>query len=381
MNYLLINERPRMSSNKQTPFQMKSFSLVSRAKEEFNKVNPRPEDNVQKNEENVLKKGANQAKKRSVLGRGLSQLMSSTAVSNVPVMLEGNTARAIDIEVLDEPKSLVETDQGGLHSIPIDQLIPNSKQPRKNFSVQEVRELAASIRRTGVLQPIIVRALKEKTQTGAKYEIVAGERRWRASKEAGLIAVPALVKDLDDRETLEIGIVENIQRQDLNPIEEALAYESLVRDFNCSQEELAKMVGKDRSTISNCMRLLALPEEVRGLLVQRKLSAGHARALLQLPTAEEQIQQARDIAENKLTVREVEKATKGARSGSKSVAGNAKVDDRTSSDERNQALEERIRRALGTKVKVNLSASGKGEVKISFFSRAEFENFLEKVES
>lgn len=369
-----------MSSGKQTPFQMKSFSLVSRAKEEFNKVNPRPEDNMQKNEENALKKGANQAKKRSVLGRGLSQLMSSTAVASVPVVTEGNALRTVDINL---PNSVEEQSpvlkENGLNFIPIDQLIPNEYQPRKHFSILEIRELASSIRRTGVLQPIIVRKLQGLTQTGARYEIVAGERRWRASKEAGLISVPAIVKELSDRETLEIGIIENIQRQDLNPIEEAVAYESLVKDHNCSQEELAKMVGKDRSTIANCLRLLGLPPEVKELLVQRKLTAGHARALLQLATPEEQISQARDIAENKISVREVEKVTKIAKG--KASPSTKRPQGLDTSDERNMALEERIRRALGTKVKVNLSASGKGEIKISFFSRAEFENFLEKVEA
>ena len=368
-----------MNSSKQSPFQMKSFSLASRAREEFNKVNPKPDDNVQKNEENSLKKGANQAKKRSVLGRGLSQLMSSTTAYSVPVSEQGNAVRAVDLQINEEQnQGAKEIKENGLSFIPIDQLIANEKQPRKSFSVQEVRELASSIRRTGVLQPIIVRKLENQTQTGARFEIVAGERRWRASKEAGLISVPAIVKNLSDRETLEIGIIENIQRQDLNPIEEALAYDSLVRDFSCSHDELAKMVGKDRSTIANCLRLLGLPTEVRDLLVQRKITAGHARALLQLATAEEQISQANNIAQNKLTVREVEKVTKEAKT--KVISPSKDASDVTPSDERNMALEERIRRALGTKVKVNLSASGKGEVKISFFSRAEFENFLEKVE-
>jgi ParB family chromosome partitioning protein len=359
-----------MSSDKPLPFQSKSFSLISRAKEEFNRVNPRENDNSTKVEDANLIKGANQAKKRSVLGRGLSQLMSSTTASAVPVQSfssEGNTARNIDPSETNTPdhhkEEMKVIKENDLNFIPIDQLIPNEKQPRKHFSVQEIRELAS------------------KLQMGAHYEIVAGERRWRASKEAGLISVPAIIKDLNDRETLEIGIIENIQRQDLNPIEEALAYEALTKDHSCTQDELAKMVGKDRSTISNSLRLLSLPAEVKDLLVQRKLTAGHARALLQLSSPEEQIQRANDIAENKLSVRAVEQGNKEASEKKKSAVSGGSNTDTSPSDERNQALEERLRRALGTKVKVNLSASGKGEVKISFFSRSEFENFLEKVEA
>jgi ParB family chromosome partitioning protein len=377
-----------MSSDKPLPFQSKSFSLISRAKEEFNRVNPRENDNSTKVEDANLIKGANQAKKRSVLGRGLSQLMSSTTASAVPVQSfssEGNTARNINPSETNTPdhhkEEMKVIKENDLNFIPIDQLIPNEKQPRKHFSVQEIRELASSIRKTGVLQPIIVRKLSNKLQMGAHYEIVAGERRWRASKEAGLISVPAIIKDLNDRETLEIGIIENIQRQDLNPIEEALAYEALTKDHSCTQDELAKMVGKDRSTISNSLRLLSLPAEVKDLLVQRKLTAGHARALLQLSSPEEQIQRANDIAENKLSVRAVEQGNKEASEKKKSAVSGVSNTDTSPSDERNQALEERLRRALGTKVKVNLSASGKGEVKISFFSRSEFENFLEKVEA
>ena len=262
--------------------------------------------------------------------------------------------------------------------IPIDKLIPNPKQPRKEFSQAEIRELASSIRRSGLLQPILVRKNSNAKSILVPYEIIAGERRWRAAKEAGLITVPAILKDLNDRETLEIGIIENVQRQDLNPLEEAEAYNALINDFGCSHEELSKIVAKDRSSITNTLRLMTLPPAVKKLVSERKISAGHARALLSLKNESEQIKLAEELVSLKLSVREVEDKIKEKKGLKKKVQATSNNEEPVS-DERNLALEERIRRVLGTKVKVSLSASGKGEVKISFFSRPEFETFLEKL--
>ncbi|HMO19266.1 MAG TPA: ParB/RepB/Spo0J family partition protein [Oligoflexia bacterium] len=273
-----------------------------------------------------------------------------------------------------------EKQDAGLKMIPIDRLTPNPKQPRKEFSSKEIRELATSIRKSGLIQPILVRKsdIVPISQSLQEYEIVAGERRWRAAKEAGLIEIPAIIRALSDRETLELGIVENIQRQDLNPIEEANAYKSLIDNFGASQEDIASVVGKDRSSIANSIRLLNLPASVREMLSTRKLSPGHARAILSLedPLAQEAL--AKELLENKLSVREAEKRA-SEKKKKRNPEGSKNQD--TDSPSMNMNLEERLRRALGTKVKVSMSASGKGEVRISFFSRPEFEAFLEKLDA
>ncbi len=450
------------NSNKAPLYTQKNVSLVSRAIQEFNKVNPKqPEENSKINsaadadtsfEKVVLQKGANIPKKRSVLGRGLSSLMSQTSVAvsvtgpaanasnpslsaspnfGMPIVsrasITGTNLNSIErgvekpfntsinstipnsvIPKVESASKAVEvvapqaasdqtandktssaklntdhaapenTELESLLFIPIDKLIPNPKQPRKEFSQAEIKELASSIRRSGLLQPILVRKNSNEKSILVPYEIIAGERRWRAAKEAGLIAVPAILKDLNDRETLEIGIIENVQRQDLNPLEEAEAYNALINDFGCSHEELSKIVSKDRSSITNTLRLMTLPPAVKKLVSERKISAGHARALLSLKDESEQIKLAEELISLKLSVRDVEDKIK-EKKGLKKKVQTTSSNEEPVSDERNLALEERIRRVLGTKVKVSLSASGKGEVKISFFSRPEFETFLEKL--
>lgn len=316
----------------------------------------------------------------------LASQIEVTEVSNGEASIvdsRGLETSALDSSVLEnsvleskkEPSQAVLTE--GFLNVAIDRLIPNPDQPRREFSQKEIQELASSIRRSGLIQPILVRKSKKQALNTSlqEYQIVAGERRWRAAKEAGLISIPAVLKDLDDRDTLELGIIENVQRQDLNPIEEALAYQKLITEFGTQQEELAKIIGKDRSSISNTMRLLALPEVVQDMLKERKLSAGHGRAILSLDNPEEQVQLAKQLVEAKLSVREAEKRVSEKKN--KSALSVASTPEESLLD---SSLEERLRLALGTKVKVKMSPSGKGEVKISFFSKAEFEAFLEKVE-
>jgi ParB family transcriptional regulator, chromosome partitioning protein len=364
-----------------TLYQQKG-SLVARAIEEFNKVSIKQE-NTENTESAPIRKGANPPKKRSVLGRGLSSLMSPTTAPVVEVKLPGelnqvrqNTPfqsnRFEETQKRDEEKE-------GLLMISIDRLEANPDQPRREFSQKEIKELATSIRRSGLIQPILVRRIpsEKKTSSLQEYQIIAGERRWRAAKEAGLISIPAILKEINDRDALELGIIENVQRQDLNPIEEALAYQKLISDFGTPQEEIAQIIGKDRSSISNTMRLLMLPEIIQDMLKERKLSAGHGRALLSLESEEDQIQLAKELIEAKISVRETEKKVSEKKKNFSQTSENTI----TSDNILDSSLEERLRKALGTKVKVKMNKDGQGEVKISFFSKAEFEAFLEKVDA
>jgi len=188
---------------------------------------------------------------------------------------------------------------------PIQDIVPNPNQPRKLFPKEALTELAASIEEKGVIQPIVVRPIG-----GGKYELIAGERRYRASKQAGKDKIPVVLRETDESGTLELALIENIQREDLNPVEEALAYKELLSRHQYTQEELAKHLGKDRSSIANALRLLKLPDKIRDYLINNKISMGHARALLSIDNKELQIQVADDIMESNLSVREVEILTK-----------------------------------------------------------------------
>ena len=213
--------------------------------------------------------------KRKALGKGLSALLPDPEPSAAPVE--------------------------SANDVPLDQLEPNPFQPRTVFEPKQLQELAASLRETGMVQPILVR------RQGGRYQIIAGERRWRAAREAGLASVPVVVRDVPDDRLLELALVENIQRQELMPLEEAQAYQRLHDEFRLTQEEVARRVGKDRSTVANTLRLLRLPPKVRELLAAGRLDAGHARALLALDGADDQVALAAEIARRGLSVREVER--------------------------------------------------------------------------
>lgn len=197
--------------------------------------------------------------------------------------------------------SSLHTQEGGSVDLPIDQVEPGLNQPRKHFDEAALAELAESIRQHGVIQPLTVRRLA----TG-RYQIIAGERRWRAAGQAGLATVPAIIIEADDRKVMELGLIENLQREDLNPMEEAAGYRTLIRDYGLTQEEAAKRVSKSRPALANALRLLGLPQEVQWLIEQGNLSAGHGRTLLALPTAEEQIAFAGEIVARGFSVRETE---------------------------------------------------------------------------
>lgn len=241
-----------------------------------------------------------------------------------------------------------------LSALPVDQLKPNHMQPRNAFAWANLEQLAASIKSQGVVQPIVVTP-----RDGGEYTIVAGERRWRAAQQAGLKEVPVTVREVTgDAELLELALVENLQRSDLNPVEEAEAYERLADEFGMKQEEIARRVGKSRSQVANTMRLLGLPEEVLEYLRQGELTAGQARPLLALASANEQIRMARKATRAKLTARELESAARRSKSGKREV------------DPDTRAAADQIARRFGTKVEIQRRGKG-GRVSIFFHSEEE----------
>lgn len=240
---------------------------------------------------------------------------------------------------------------------------PNRKQPRKNFDEEAIAELAASIENVGLIQPIIVR------KKGSRYEIVAGERRWRAAKYAKIKEVPVIIKDYTEQEIMEVALIENIQRENLNPVEEARAYELLIQEYDLKQEELATRLAKSRSTITNSMRLLKLCPEVLELLEDGHLSAGHARALLAIEDWKLQKSLADQICLEKLSVRETEKLVKKAL-----LPNPSKKEEKDAKEELlYKELSGKITTAVGSKVQIRRSSKGKGKIEISYYSEEELE--------
>ncbi len=244
----------------------------------------------------------------------------------------------------------------------IEELVPNRYQSRKEFDGEEQRNLVVSIKKSGIIQPIVVRRLEN------GYEIIAGERRWRAAQEAGLKEVPIIVREAGDLDMAEISLVENIQRADLNPIEEAEAFLTLMEKFGLSHEDISTRVGKDRTTVTNAVRLLKLTPEVREALSKRQLSAGHARALLSLSSAAEQIRLLRDILKKGLNVRETELLVRGIRKKTAQTRKQIK-------DEQLAYLEGKLSRSLMTNVRIRTVKSG-GTIEIRFSSPEELERLL-----
>lgn len=253
----------------------------------------------------------------------------------------------------------------GIMNIELDKIIPNEYQPRKSFDEARLNELAQSIKEQGVIQPIIVHS------AGSGYELIAGERRWRAAKIAGLKTIPAIVKEASKRELLEMALIENIQREDLNPLEAAEAYKRLQDEFKLTQEDLAKRVGKERSTITNFLRLLSLPREVKQELVSGGLSMGHAKAILSLERVRDQVQAASIIVKKGLSVREAEALAARLKSGVKE-----KKTKRLSHELK--AVEERLKKALGTKVSIASRSKG-GKIVIEYYSADELDRIIDKI--
>ncbi len=254
-----------------------------------------------------------------------------------------------------------------LREIDIDRILPNAHQPRKNFDEGALNELADSIREHGVVQPVVVRALED-----GFFQLIAGERRWRAAQRAGLLRVPAVIRDTTEHAALEIALIENLQREDLNPIEEAQAYERLISEFGMTQEEVARRVGKNRTTVANMLRLLRLPPEVQQWLRENRLTTGHAKALLSLSDLNAILDSARRIIQGEFSVRQAEMLVARYAKPAKDASGNGS----TVVDPNVKAAIHALEQVLGTKVTVRESG-GKGTIEIHFFSFEEMNRLYE----
>ena len=291
------------------------------------------------------------AAKRGGLGKGLDSLIPDNKLSKT-------TKKAEEVEKKPE--------NAGPIMMKINDVEPNRDQPRKNFEEDALLELADSIKQFGVLQPLIVQKRND------YYEIIAGERRWRASKLAGLKEVPVIIKDYTRQEIVEISLIENIQRENLNPIEEAQAYKRLLTEFNLKQDEVAERVSKSRTAVTNSMRLLKLNEKVQQMIIDDMISTGHARALLAIDDEEQQYILANKIFDEKLSVRDTEKLVKDMKNPKKTkekpVIQNAFV---------YEELEERMKNVIGSKVHVNHKANGRGKIEIEYYSDDELERIFD----
>ncbi len=293
----------------------------------------------------------NADKQKRALGRGLSALIPQAAPAPVAAAAPAEAA---------PPKN-------GVLKLPIESIQRDSLQPRRHFDEEKLRELTESIKAQGLLQPILVR------KEGSGYRIIAGERRWRASQAAGLHEIPAIVREVSEAQAFELALVENLQRADLNPMEEADGYRRLVEEFGLTQEQVSQRVGKERSTVANALRLLGLPDEVKTLVAEGTLSAGHARALLGLPRMPELVEVANQVAAKRLSVRDTEKlvqqakaTTKGGKDAGKPARQSPQV----------KALTEELQRLLGTKVRIVEKGSGKGTLEVDYFSYDDLDRIL-----
>jgi ParB family chromosome partitioning protein len=256
---------------------------------------------------------------------------------------------------------------GGVLEIPVKSIVPNENQPRRTFDDDALAELVSSIKEKGVIQPVIVRKLNDD-----RYELIAGERRWRASRSAGLNRIPAIVKDAAPAEALELALIENIQREDLNPLETAEAFYRLISEFNLTHEELSRRVSKDRATVTNYLRILKLPEEVKSGLAGGELTLGHAKALLQLPDSRSIKTVYRKIKDEGLSVRETEALCKRSPfKKSKKPAAAASKDPQIAS------LEERLMHSLGTKVRLVHKSNKRGKIEIEYYSLDDLDRLLD----
>ncbi len=264
------------------------------------------------------------------------------------------------------PQAVPETKESAQEPLMLktSQLEPNKGQPRKKFDEEKIEELAQSISQYGIIQPII--ACKKDDY----YQIIAGERRWRAAKKAGIKEVPVVIKDYSEKEIAEISLIENIQREDLNPIEEAKSYKQLIEEYKLTQEELAVRVSKSRTEIANKMRLLKLHDEVQKMLVNGELSAGHARALLGLEVKKDQLKAAKEVVAKNLSVRQTEDLVKKMNEPKKSTPSKPKED---SMDFVYRDLEKKLSDSLGTKVKINRKEKNKGKIEINYYSEDELD--------
>lgn len=296
--------------------------------------------------------------KKKGLGKGLDSLIP-----------DNKSMKSVTSEKTVESKEDA-TAKSGVQVMKINEVEPNRDQPRKNFDEDALLELSDSIKQFGVLQPLLVRKRKD------YYEIIAGERRWRAAKLAGVKEVPVIEKEYTDQEILEIGLIENIQRENLNPIEEAIAYKRLLEEFNLKQDEVAERVSKSRTAVTNSMRLLKLSDKVQQMIIDDMISTGHARALLAIDDPELQYTLANKIFDEKLSVRETEKLVKEIKNPKKpkekKLVANSFI---------YQDLEEKMKSVFGTKVSIASKGKGKGKIEIEYYSDDELEHLFDMMMS
>lgn len=295
--------------------------------------------------------------KRKGLGKGLDSLIPENKSAKVSSSESKKTEETAELK-------------SGEQMMKINMVEPNRDQPRRNFEEDALLELADSIKQYGVLQPLIVRKRND------YYEIIAGERRWRAAKMAGVKEVPVIIKEYNEQEILEIALIENIQRENLNPIEEAMAFKKLLEEFNLKQDEVAERVSKSRTAVTNSMRLLKLDQRVQQMIIDDMISTGHARALLAIDDPEQQYMLANKIFDDKLSVRETEKLIKEIKNPKKQkekkVIENAFI---------YEDIEDKMKQVLGTKVHVASKGKGKGKIEIEYYSDKELERMFDMIMS
>lgn len=353
---------------------------VSRGRKHTSTSNEKNQDST--SEKVVGKKAAEEKMPQTQSLSGEVEKMEAKAQPDVSreTLSDGSVERASVLDFSLEQQAIEkqisasekEEETHGEIYVKLSKIEPNRSQPRKNFDEEQLQQLADSMKRYGVLQPLLV----QKRENG--FEIIAGERRWRAAKMADLKEVPVIVREYDPQQTMEIALIENVQREDLNPIEEAMAYQQLIQEFNLKQEEIAERVSKSRTTITNSLRLLNLAKEVQQMLVENRLSSGHARALLSLEDPKLQIELAHKIEQNKMSVREVEKAVK-LMGKEKKPKKEKQVDEALELVFRD--LEERMKTVMGTKVNISRKDKSKGKIEIEYYSESELERIVELIES
>ena len=309
------------------------------------------------------------AGKKSGLGRGLDALFPEKTVQSKPKTVK--TVKEEKKVAVDTRKSSQQETSNGERMMKISMIEPNREQPRKKFDEDALQELSESIKQYGILQPLLVSDKKD------YYEIVAGERRWRAAKMAGLKEVPVVVKEFSTQEIVEISLIENIQREDLNPVEEAMAYKRLIDEFHLKQDEIAERVSKSRTAVTNSMRLLKLDSRVQQMIVDEMISAGHARAILAISDPEQQYNAAMKVFDEKLSVRETEKLVKSILTPTKKKP----VVSNPTEDAIYESLEEKMKGITGTRVFIHRKKNNKGKIEIEYYSRDDLDRIIDLFES
>ena len=309
------------------------------------------------------------AGKKSGLGRGLDALFPEKTVQSKPKTVK--TVKEEKKAAVETKKSSQQETSNGERMMKISMIEPNREQPRKKFDEDALQELSESIKQYGILQPLLVSDKKD------YYEIVAGERRWRAAKMAGLKEVPVVVKEFSTQEIVEISLIENIQREDLNPVEEAMAYKRLIDEFHLKQDEIAERVSKSRTAVTNSMRLLKLDSRVQQMMVDEMISAGHARAILAISDPEQQYNAAMKVFDEKLSVRETEKLVKSILTPTKKKP----VVSNPTEDAIYESLEEKMKGITGTRVFIHRKKNNKGKIEIEYYSRDDLDRIIDLFES